>query len=163
MISAFFTKYITIGLIGLIAILGIYGAIQKWRYESAVKELAIFKQSVHDLAITQQAKNSDTRAKQAQVTSNVVVAYSDAVTKLKDYYNENPNVKFVTTHSVFDNATSSGTMPTKSEATSTVDASSESVRASTSGVKTIKVEDCASDVLQLLSLQRWETEQGKID
>lgn len=93
------------------------------------------------------------RAEQ-EVTRKVTEGYAHAINELKRYYESHPNVKWVSVP-----AKSLPTSKEISKSPSGVDGKTESDSVSTAGVTPL---DCASDVLQLLYLQKWVHEQESI-
>jgi hypothetical protein len=113
-------------------------------------------------AIAQQQHNKIVITQQAKVTADVVQAYSDSVDKMKDYYAKNPTIKFKPI-SVLPPATNSGEVSSIPNATSQVNADTTRNQSSTTEPQTVTVEDCATDVLTLLSLQKWITQQSQLN
>ena len=90
---------------------------------------------------------------QEEVTRNVTKEYAHAVNELKQYYASHPNIKWVSSPlSTSDNTTISESAPS-------INAGTQSDQVSTTGVTPL---DCASDVLQLLYLQKWVRDQESI-
>lgn len=92
-------------------------------------------------------------AAQDEVTKNVTKEYAHAITELKRYYDTHPNIKWMSAPlSTTDNTA----IP---ESASSINAGTQSDQVGTAGVTPL---DCASDVLQLLYLQKWIREQESI-
>lgn len=90
---------------------------------------------------------------QDEVTKNITKEYAHAVNELKQYYASHPNIKWMSSPlSTADNTT-------VSESATSINAGTQSDQVSTTGVTPL---DCASDVLQLLYLQKWVKEQESI-
>ena len=90
---------------------------------------------------------------QDEVTKNVTKEYAHAVNELKQYYADHPNIKWMSSSlSTTDNTT----IP---ESAAGINAGTQSDQVSAAGVTPL---DCASDVLQLLYLQKWVRDQESI-
>jgi ABC-type Fe3+/spermidine/putrescine transport system ATPase subunit len=116
----------------------------------------------NSIATAQIEHNKEVVKAQAKVTADVVQAYSDSVNKLKDYYAKNPTIKLKPI-SVLPPATNSGEVSSIPNATSQVNADTTRNQSSTTEPQTVTVEDCATDVLTLLSLQKWITQQSQLN
>ena len=92
-------------------------------------------------------------AAQDEVTRNVTKEYAHAINELKHYYESHPNIKWMSTSLSTTNNT------TVSESASSINAGTQSDQVSAAGVTPL---DCASDVLQLLYLQKWVKDQESI-
>lgn len=95
-------------------------------------------------------QNAEKAKRQEQITTNVAKEYANAVDKLNKYY---ANVKWVQP-----NNSASCKVSDISASTSGVNEATESNQSNTAGVTPL---DCANDVMQLLSLQKWINEQVK--
>jgi ABC-type Fe3+/spermidine/putrescine transport system ATPase subunit len=113
----------------------------------------------NSIATAQIEHNKEVVKAQAKVTADVVQAYSDSVNKLKDYYAKNPTIKLKPI-SVLPPATNSGEVSSIPNATSQVNADTTRNQSSADSVTTL---DCATDVLTLLSLQKWITQQSQLN
>ena len=114
-------------------------------YSGQKAKFDVFKAQVEANAKIQKEKNELLLKKQTQITQEVTKEYKNAVDKLNAYYADrlryNSSIGRV-----------SKTYPT----TKSVDGKTESNLPDTSRDTTL---DCASDVLQLLYLQKWIKEQ----
>lgn len=137
-----------IAAIASIAIIFMFGWYKGYSYEK--KAYDAYKSQIEAISKEQERKNAETAKKQAEITDNLAKGYADAVKKLNSYYHSNPTVKWLRSDS--DTKTVSK-ISTPSEA---VNGKTESNKISTAGVDPL---DCASDVLQLLHLQKWIEQQ----
>lgn len=118
-------------------------------YSNQKQKFDAFKLQVEVNAKLQKDKNELLVKKQKQITENVTKEYSNAVDKLNAYY-ANRMLKYSTSSRVSQN-----TSPT-----TTVNGKTESDLPDTTGNIAL---DCASDVLQLLYLQKWIKSQLLIE
>ena len=117
-------------------------------YSSQKREFDAFKAKIEANAKIQQQKNAELAIKQQKVNENITKEYENAIKKLNDHYAT--NAKRMLKHST-------GSRVSKNEsATSSVDAKTEGGLPDTTGNIAL---DCASDVLQLLYLQKWTEDQ----
>lgn len=115
-------------------------------YSNQKVKFDAFKMQVEVNAKIQKDKNELLIKKQKQVSENITKEYANAVKKLNAYY---------ASHRVYINS-SVGRVSEVSKATSSVDGETESDISNSTGNSTL---DCASDVLQLLYLQKWIEDQ----
>jgi hypothetical protein len=96
-------------------------------------------------------------AKQEKITTETAIAYSDSIERLRKYY-EKDNRRFPAayTNGLRINEDGSSGVSSVPEASGNPDAGAKSDTANTEGVTAL---DCATDVLTLLSLQKWVREQ----
>lgn len=162
--KVFVSKYLSVGLVIIIGLILAYVFYLKTSLASEKAAYKAFKAEVTLLAVQQEVKTAKTIADQQTITSDAVIAYADSEKRLKAYYEKNPIVKFVTSPSPklrSNSTTCSSEVPTKSKSSSESDDRTQSSESSTERYETVEVTvyDCASDVLQLLSLQAWERKQ----
>jgi hypothetical protein len=115
-------------------------------YSNQKAKFDAFKAQVEANAKIQKERNELLLKKQVNITENIAKEYANAVKKLNNYY---------ASHRVYVNPTSSG-MSKDAKTTSTVDGKTEGDLPSSTRDTTL---DCASDVLQLLYLQKWIEDQ----
>ncbi len=117
-------------------------------YSSQKREFDAFKEQIEANAKIQQQKNEELAIKQQKVNENITKEYENAIKKLNSHYAANAK-------RMLNNST--GSRVSKNESTtSSVDAKTESSLPDTT--RDIAL-DCASDVLQLLYLQKWIEDQ----
>ena len=143
-------------LLAFLILASLYGYIHVIRSDNASLKADIVARDV--TAKAQEERNKIVIKQQEKITADVVQSYSDSITKLKDYYAKNPTIKFKSVR-VFDSATSSGEVSSIPDTTKPIDADSEGITISADSVTTL---DCASDVLQLLTLQDWIKQQVNV-
>ncbi len=120
-------------------------------YSSQKREFDAFKAQIEANAKIQQQKNAELAIKQQKINENITREYEDAIKKLNAYYAAN-------TKRLLNN--SAGSRVSKNASTtSSVNAKTESDIPDTTRDITL---DCASDVLQLLYLQKWIDDQQLI-
>ena len=95
---------------------------------------------------------------QQKITEDVTKGYSNAVTNINAYYAKHPAIKWM-----HDTKTSSSDLPTISSSTARIDEAAKVDSINTTGITLASPLDCASDVLQLLNLQKWIVEQNNND
>jgi len=117
-------------------------------YSSQKREFDAFKLQIEANAKIQQQKNAEIAIKQQKINENITKEYEDAIKMLNSYYAAN-------TKRLLNNSTGSRVSKNES-ATKSVDAKTEVNQINTSGADPL---DCASDVLQLLYLQKWIEDQ----
>lgn len=98
--------------------------------------------------------NAELLVKQKQITDDVAKGYADAVKKIIYYYRNNPSIKWVHNGSTIPKGVSE-----VSDTTKQPDGKAKGNQIDTTGVNPI---DCASDVLQLLYLQKWIKTQSLV-
>lgn len=135
----------------IIVIIFLFGWYKGYSYEKSAYDA--YKHDIEVQSAVQAQKNAETAARQKEVTDNLAKGYADAVKKLNDYYLNNPNVKWMQPRC------DSKAMSEVSNTTSKSDGKAEGYQVDTAGVNPL---DCASDVLQLLYLQKWVQEQQLI-
>jgi len=114
-------------------------------YSSQKREFDAFKAQIEANAKVQQQKNAELAKKQQEISQNITKEYANAVNKLNAYY-ANRMLKYSTSSRVSKNG----------ETATTTNAKTESDLPDTTGSVAL---DCASDVLQLLYLQKWIEDQ----
>ena len=117
-------------------------------YSSQKRQFDVFKAQIEANAKVQRQKNAELLVKQKKINDDTNKEYQNAIKKLNAYYAAN-------TKRLLNNSTSSRVSKVQST-TSTVDAKTESSLPDTTRDITL---DCASDVLQLLYLQKWIEDQ----
>lgn len=124
-------------------------------YSSEKAKFDAFKAELVLRAKVQEEKNNDTIKRQKQITANIKKDYADALKKLSMYYDVTSSTQWLREH-----GSVSGKLPDVSETTSSVNGNTQSNQSSATGVDAL---DCASDVLQLLSLQKWIKDQALVN
>lgn len=137
-----------IAAIASIAIIFMFGWYKGYSYEK--KAYDAYKSQIEAISKEQERKNAETARKQAEITDNLAKGYADAVKKLNSYYHSNPTVKWLRSDS------DTKTVSKISDTSEAANGKTESNKISTAGVDPL---DCASDVLQLLHLQKWIEQQ----
>lgn len=133
--------------ITFIAIIFAFGWYKGYSYEKTAYDA--YKHDIEVKSAAQAQKNAETAAKQKEITDNLAKGYADAVKKLNDYY-RNSNVVWMQPRC------DSQAVSEISNATSKSNGKTEGYQIDPTGVNPI---DCASDVLQLLYLQKWVKDQ----
>jgi hypothetical protein len=138
-----------------------YGKYQAWQKERAIDALQAYKIQVEVAARTQEVLNAKKAAEQEKITTQTAIAYSDSMERLRKYY-EKDNRLFPAAYAngLRLDQIGSGGVSAIPEASGESDAGAESDTASAGGVTAL---DCATDVLTLLSLQKWVLQQVTID
>ena len=132
-----------------LAIIMVYGAGYYKGYSNQKVKFDAFKLEVKLNAELQKKQNELLVKKQEAITTKVAKDYQDAIKKLHVYYGKHPVIKWLP------NGATSSRVSEVSNPTINSNGEAESNQASTTGVTPL---DCASDVLQLLHLQRWLNE-----
>ena len=138
-----------------IAVIAVGVIIFTWGYhlgyshEKAVYDA--YRYQSEALAHIAEAHTADVSKKQVEITNNVTKGYANAIDKLKAYYANHRPVKWL-----HDTIPSSGEVSDLSDTSKGANGDTKSNQSSADGVTPL---DCASDVLQLLSLQKWIKEQ----
>lgn len=140
-----------IAYITLLAIIFLFGWYKGYSYEKQAYDS--YKSKIEAESKALQIKNAEVAAKQKEVTDNLAKGYADAVKKLNDYYANNPNIKWMQSRC------DSKAVSEISNASSKINGKTEGYQIDTAGVDPV---DCASDVLQLLYLQKWIRDQQLI-
>lgn len=135
-----------------------YGKYQAWQKNRAIDALQAYKIQVEVAAKTQEVLNAKKVAEQEKITTKTAIAYSDSIERLRKYY-EKDNRRFPAAYAngLRLDQTGSGGVSTIPQASGESDAGAESPGVSAEGVTAL---DCATDVLTLLSLQKWVREQA---
>lgn len=138
-----------------------YGKYQTWQKNRAIDGLQAYKIQVEVAAKTQEVLNAKKVAEQEKITTKTAIAYSDSIERLRKYY-EKDNRRFPVAYAngLRLDQTGSGGVSTIPQASGESDAGAESPGVSAEGVETVTALDCATDVLTLLSLQKWVREQA---
>ena len=136
----------------------VYGKYQAWQKNRAIDALQAYKIQVEVAAKTQEVLNAKKVAEQEKITTQTAIAYSDSIERLRKYY-EKDNRRFPAAYAngLRLDQTGSGGVSTIPQASGESDAGAESPGVSAEGVTAL---DCATDVLTLLSLQKWLREQA---
>ena len=132
----------------IIAIIFMFGWYKGYSYEKRAYDA--YKLDIETKSKAQEIKNAETAKKQQEITDNLAKGYADAVKKLNDYYGSHPNIKWM------QQRCDSQAMSKVPNSTSSVDGKAKGYQVDTTGVDPL---DCASDVLQLLHLQKWIRDQ----
>ena len=122
-------------------------------YSNQKEKFDAFKLQVEVNAKIQKDKNELLIKKQTQITDNVTKEYADAVKKLNAYYADHPTIMWMP------NNTTSSRVSKVSKPTSKTNGKTESNLPSPTRNATL---DCASDVLQLIYLQKWINDQNLV-
>ncbi len=117
-------------------------------YSSQKREFDAFKAQIEANAKVQRQKNAELAIKQQKVSENIAKGYEDAIKKLNDHYAANTKRML--------NRSASSRVSKNVDSATAVDAKTESNLPDTARDTTL---DCASDVLQLLYLQKWIEDQ----
>lgn len=120
-------------------------------YSSEKAKFDAFKAELALRAKVQEEKNNDTIKRQKQITANIKKDYADALKKLSMYYDVTSSTKWLRDH-----GSVSGKLPNVSDTAEGTNGDTQSNQSGSTGVDAL---DCASDVLQLLSLQKWIKDQ----
>lgn len=110
-----------------------------------------FKLQVKVNAESLRVRNLVLASKQNTINNNVVKEHKNAISRLHTYYTKHPVLKWLP-----NNSTSSNGLPEVPYSTSPIDGEAKINKINTTGIDPI---DCATDVLQLLYLQKWIKEQ----
>lgn len=142
--------------LALFSLLG-YGKYQAWQKERAIDALNAYKIQVEVAARAQDVLNAKKLAEQEKITTQTAIAYADSIERLRKYY-EKDNRRFPTAYAngLRLDQIGSGGVSAIPEASGESYAGAESDTASAGGVTAL---DCATDVLTLLSLQKWVRNQ----
>lgn len=141
-------KQIAIG--AFIAIIYGVGYYKGYSQEKAAYDA--YKSQIEAESKQNEIHNAEVVAKQKKVTDDLAKGYSDAVTKLNDYYRNHPVW--------MPRGCDSQAVSKVSDTATALNGEAKGYPASATGVDPL---DCASDVLQLLYLQKWVKEQSNID
>jgi hypothetical protein len=148
LISEVLTKYWKqIAIASFIAIIFLFGYYEGYSHEKEAYDT--YKAEIEAKSAEQERHNAEVLKKQQEVTDNLAKGYADAIKKLNDYYRLHNTIGLQSRNP-------SETLSKVSESTITVDGKTESDQSDSTGISTI---DCASDVLQLLYLQKWIKDQ----
>lgn len=109
-----------------------------------------FKLQVDAVAKVAESHTKEVVQNQKTISEDITRSYANAVTNLNDYYAKHPVIKRVQ-----DTPASSSTVPKIPYTTTSTNDTTESTSIDSAGITL----DCAQDVLQLLSLQKWIVEQ----
>jgi hypothetical protein len=148
MIFAMYWKQIVSG--AFIAIILSFAYYKGYSHEKRAYDS--YKLQMEALSQQQQIKNADIVKKQQVINKNITKEYSNAVHTLKSYYASHHDIKWLPAISI------GGEVSDLSDTTKRANDTTESNQPSAERVTPL---DCADDVLQLLNLQKWVTEQTK--
>ena len=126
-----------------IALLFLFGVYVGYSHEKRAYDT--FKSLTEANAHIQEVKNAALVKNQQAISENITKEYAHAVDTLKSYYSNRP-VKWLPVN------TPSGNVSDLSDTTKSANGTAKSSELSAEGVTEL---DCASDVLQLLALQKW--------
>lgn len=121
-------------------------------YQHEKHKFDTFVEQTKTNAIVQKELTKQAELRQTEITNKIVKGWSDAIQKLNSYYGSHPNVKWLPNISP-----TIGTMSEVTKDSTGINGKAESYSISTTGINPL---DCASDVLQLLTIQQWLREQG---
>jgi len=125
------------------AIIFVFGYYEGYSHEKRAYDT--FKSLTEANAHIQEEKNAALVKNQHTISENITKEYAHAVDSLKSYYSNRP-VKWLPI------STPSGQVSDLSDTTKGANGTTKSVEPSAEGASPV---DCASDVLQLLELQKW--------
>lgn len=108
-----------------------------------------------------ETQNAIELQKRKEITNNIVVAYANSITSLKDYYEKHPNNKFITLPSSLLPKTISNSNATTTSGESTTESST--APSGTTEVNTLNLEIAGEEVLQCQALIKWNKEQDLIN
>ena len=131
----------------------IFGAGYYKGYEYEKSKFDKHLQTDATLLAVAKAENERKLREQQSITDNVTKEYANAIKKLNDYYRNSSNVKWMQPRC------DSKAVSEISNTTSEPDGKTKGYQVDTTGIDPI---DCASDVLQLLYLQKWIKDQSLI-
>jgi hypothetical protein len=126
-----------------IALLFLFGVYVGYSHEKRAYDT--FKSLTEANAHIQEVKNAALVKNQHTISENITKEYAHAVDTLKSYYSNRP-VKWLPIN------TPSGNVSDLSDTTKGANGTTKGFEPSTEGASPL---DCASDVLQLLALQKW--------
>ena len=146
--AEYWKQIVIIAMYGVVFLFGYYKGYEheKVKYDALVSQMK-FEQTIAE------AHYKEVVQDQQNVTTKVVKGYADAVNNLKQYYANHPNW-------VQSNDSASSQVSCDATAAKGTDDTTQSNQSSASGNATL---DCASDVLQLLTLQKWVSEQANAE
>lgn len=124
-------------------------------YSAEKAKFDAFKAELVLRAKVQEEKNNDTIKRQKQITANIKKDYVDALKKLSMYYDVTSSTQWLRDHGAIYSK-----MPDVSNTTGGTNGDTQSNQSGSTGVDAL---DCASDVLQLLSLQKWIKDQALVN
>lgn len=133
-----------------------------WRLEVSSHKLT--KTEYEANAKAQEARNAIELKQREGITNDVVTSYAESINKLKEYYENNPNVKYRTIR-VQDATTC--TMPATSESASRVDqrnyGTQETVTANSAREVQLDMPKASAEIVQCLELIEFEKRQGSVE
>lgn len=125
------------------AIIFVFGYYEGYSHEKRAYDT--FKSLTEANAHIQEEKNAALVKNQHIISENITKEYAHAVDSLKSYYSNRP-VKWLPINPA------SGQVSDLSDTTKSANGTAKSIEPSAEGASPV---DCASDVLQLLELQKW--------
>jgi len=125
------------------AIIFVFGYYEGYSHEKRAYDT--FKSLTKANAHIQEEKNAALVKNQHIISENITKEYAHAVDSLKSYYSNRP-VKWLPINPA------SGQVSDLSDTTKSANGTAKSIEPSAEGASPV---DCASDVLQLLELQKW--------
>lgn len=128
----------------------VYGAGYYKGYSNQKVKFDAFKLEVKLNAELQKKQNELVVKKQESITAKVTKEYKDALSKLHAYYSKHPVIKWMPNSSTISGVSEVSNTPSQSNG------ETKGYQVDTSRVNPV---DCASDVLQLLHLQKWVEQQ----
>ena len=132
-----------IAIVASTAIIFVFGYYEGYSHEKRAYDT--FKSLTEANAHIQEEKNAALVKNQHTINENITKEYAHAVDSLKSYYSNRP-VKWLPI------STPSSQVSDLSDTTKGVNGTTKGVEPSAEGASPV---DCASDVLQLLELQKW--------
>jgi hypothetical protein len=132
-----------IAIVASTAIIFVFGYYEGYSHEKRAYDT--FKSLTEANAHIQEEKNAALVKNQHTISENITKEYAHAVDSLKSYYSNRP-VKWLPI------SPTSGQVSDLSDTTKGANGTAKSIEPSAEGASPI---DCASDVLQLLELQKW--------
>jgi hypothetical protein len=138
------TYWKQIAIIAFIAIIFLFGCYEGYSYEKRAYDT--FKAETETNAKVEQAKNADLLKNQQNISENLTKEYLQNVESLKSYYSTHRDIKWLPV------SPPSNSMPKVSDTASSTDGETKSIVSDTEPNQSL---DCASDVEQLLELQKW--------
>jgi uncharacterized membrane protein len=127
-------------------------------YENEKNKYYAFINQLQVQSARNDAENRIKLDESQKVSENITKEYANAVDSIKNYYSQHPTIKWVHKDSACDTKVSS--LP---DSSSGIDGKAKINQSSAQGVATpVTQEMCAEDVIKLLKLQKWVTEQTQI-
>jgi hypothetical protein len=135
--------------------------VQYDRAEQAVADLAEYKRVTDAAAVASHFQNLALEKAGTENNIKTALAYNSAHMRLKDYYAKNPTIVTRTVGFGVRLEPSCGSV-SAAETDSAPSGANDPAEGLGAGAAEVTALDCAEDVLQLLTLQKWEREQGAL-